>query len=177
MRTESPEIRFERSRVEFLIGMERERHQRLSAIRRAIQPDSSANNENVSTEVLALLNKAINERLGESVERVFRLLHLIYSPTDIQSVYFSFSTRPALRASAVEFLDNLIDPPLRELVVSLVEEREESELVKEAREEGLSRTEAVHRLLEEDDEWLRTIASELAGRWRAEEDVWSSRLA
>jgi len=177
MRTDSPEIRFERSRVESLIEMERQGHQRLSAIRRAIQPDNSPGIENVSAEVLALLNKAISERLGESVERVFRLLHLIYSPTDIQSVYFSFSTRPALRASAVEFLDNLIDPPLRELVVSLVEEREEPEFAKDSSERELTRGEALQRLLEEDDEWLRMIASELAGRWRTEEDVWSSRTA
>jgi HEAT repeat protein len=172
MRTESPEMGFERDRVESLIGIEHERHQRLSAIRRAIQPGDSASSENVSEDVLALLNKAIGERLGESVERIFRLLHLIYSPTDIQSAYFSFNTRPALRASAVEFLDNLIDPPLRELVVSLVEEREEPGLAKESERE-LSRAEAVQLLIEEDDEWLKTIASELAGRWRAEEDVWS----
>jgi AAA family ATP:ADP antiporter len=177
MRTESPEMSFERRRVESLIGIERERHQRLSAIRRAIQSDDSASIEDGSEDVLSLLNKAISERLGESVERVFRLLHLIYPPKDIQSVYFSFNTRPALRASAVEFLDNLLEPPLRELVVPLVEERGESEFSKNSKEIELSRAEAVQRLLEEDDEWLKTIASELVGRWRAEEDVWASRPA
>jgi len=175
MRTDSPKMHFDGDRVESLIRLEHARHQRLSTILRAVEPDNSEGIDKVSADVLALLHKAISERLHESVERVFRLLHLIYSPTDIQSVYFSFSTRPALRASAVEFLDNLIDPPLRELVVSLLEQ-DGSGLGKESREKELSRGEAIQRLLEQEDEWLKTIAGELAGRWSAQ-DMWSPRMA
>jgi len=177
MRTESPEIRFERDRVSSLIGRESERHQQLSAIRRAIRPGELKSDDNFSAEILVLLHKALGERMDESVERVFRLLHLIYSPSDIQSVYFSFNSRPALRASAVEFLDNLIEPPLRALVVPLVEDGEVTEPLKEPKGKELSRIEAIQMLLGDDDEWLRTIASELDGRWRAEEGVPSSRTA
>jgi HEAT repeat protein len=169
MRTESAGIRFDRERVSSLIVLEHERYQRLSAIRRAIQHGQSDGMENPSAEILALLDKALSERLGESVERVFRLLHLIYSPSDIQSAYFSFNERPALRASAVEFLDNLIDPTLRALVVPLVEDSDKSELEKESKLEEMSRAEAIQMLLAKDDEWLSTIASELVGRRRDEE--------
>jgi len=162
MRSESSEIHFDRDRVSALIGMESNRHQRLRAIRRAIQGNLDSENMEAPSDVDALLDKAIGERLDEGVERVFRLLHLIFPPSDIRSVHFSFTTRPALRASAVEFLDNLLDPALRTLVVPLVEDRDEPELSKESKE-ALSRAEALQELLGQDDEWLRTIATELSG--------------
>jgi len=120
--------------------------------------------------------KALDERLAETVERVFRLLALIYSPTDIQTVYFNFSVRPAYRASAVEFLDNLIDPELRNLVMPLVEDSPETKANDdETNGEALQREEALQILLTCDDEWLRTIARELAARLKI--DAWSPRIA
>jgi hypothetical protein len=176
MRNGSLEIRFDLEGVSTLVGKEYERHQTLNAIHRAIRPHSSEHMGNASAEILALLDKAIGERLGESVERVFRLLHLIYAPSDIQSVYFNFNARPALRASAIEFLDNLIEPPLRALVVSLVERRDGAPPAHGSHENELSRAGAIQLLLEGDDEWLKTIAMELR-RNHAEEGVWSSRIA
>jgi hypothetical protein len=122
---------------------------------------------NTSDAVLALLIKAIDERLAERVERALRLLSLIYPPADIRSVDFNIRARPDLRASAVEFLDNLLEAPLREMVVTLVDQPEKPAKVEKSKENAMrSRADAIQALLaSDDDDWLRTIASELAARW------------
>jgi len=44
------------------------------------------------------------------------------SSTDIYSVYYNCKVKPALRASAVEFLDNLLTADLQSTVVPLLED-------------------------------------------------------
>jgi MFS family permease len=174
IRLRREDIHFDAEQVSSLIGTEVERYERMNALGRALETARSQSAKE-SGEILALLEKAIEERQAESVERVFRLLYLIYSPEDIRSVYFSFNSRPALRASAVEFLDNLINPALRAVVIPLVEER--ADVSPEGPgENAMSAAEAVRMLLAEDDEWLRTIAQELESKW-GREGVFSSRIA
>src|SRR5688572_2256549 len=165
MRNQPGELAFEPERVSALIATECERHQRLSMIRAAIRAVDTENAEKGYGEIMALLEKAIGERMAESVERVFRLLYLVYSTNDIRAVYLSFNSKSALRASAVEFLDNLIDPPLRSLVVPVVEDRERSDPNGRSKESELSQADAIRMLMAEDDEWLRTIAGELDEKW------------
>jgi AAA family ATP:ADP antiporter len=154
MRALFPEITFEPERVLALIEAECGRHSRLRTIHRVISP--TAERVVQVDPVVSLLAKATGERLEESAQRVFRLLALIHSPTDIQAVFFNVTSRPALRASAVEFLDNLIQPELRALVLPLVEDQEEKD--------DMLFEEALHRLLAEEDEWLQTITKELTAR-------------
>jgi AAA family ATP:ADP antiporter len=156
MRVLFPEITFEAERVHALIEAECGRHQRLRAIHRAISAGSERGGP--IDQVVSLLTKATGERLDEGAQRVFRLLALIHAPTDIQAVFFNVTARPALRASAVEFLDNLIQPELRTLVLPLVEDHEEKD------EDGIPFEEALQRLLAEEDEWLLTITRELTVR-------------
>jgi len=89
------------------------------------------------------------------LERIFRLVGLIYSPHDIHAVYYNYQAKPALRASAIEFLDNLLDAPLKQVVMPLLEEGRH----------GIGRPmarEAVFEiLLEGRDPWLKMIAKEL----------------
>ena len=70
-------------------------------------------------------------------------------------MYYTCRMRPALRASAIEFLDNLLEKSLKPTVIPLLEE-----------EETLSKAEisgdAVFRmLLGGEDPWLKTIATEI----------------
>jgi ATP/ADP translocase/HEAT repeat protein len=178
MRNEFTDLTFDRERISSLIAAESEKHQRLDAVRDAMGTNGSQDSGAGAREVLELLEKALHERHLESVETVFRLLYLIYLPADIRSVYFSFNSRPSLRASAVEFLDNLLDPNLRALVIPIVEERAAPDSPDRSKEVGnrLTTTEAVRMLLADDDEWLRTIAEELDAKWGAE-GVLSSRIA
>jgi len=70
----------------------------------------------------SLLTRALRERLDQRLERVFRLVALIYPPHDIYSVYYNCKVKPALRASAVEFLDNLLTADLQSTVVPCLED-------------------------------------------------------
>jgi ATP/ADP translocase len=177
MRNQSAALTFDRERISSLIAAEFEKHQRLDAVRDAMEPANSRHTGTASNEVLALLEKALLERHLESIEAVFRLLYLIYQPADIRSVYFSFNSRPSLRASAVEFLDNLLDPNLRALVIPIVEERAPDSAARPREGDNrLARGEAIRMLLAEDDDWLRTIAQELEAKWGAE-GVVSSKIA
>jgi len=163
IRERFPEATFNADRVLELIRQECEKHGRLRLIHQAIQSSPAAPDDDRVGEVLALLTKAIGERMSEGLEKVFRLLALVYPQPDIHAVFFNFTARPALRASAVEFLDNLIDPPLRSLVMPLVEDNQEDRSG-ESRDSEMLRDDALRILLGDDDEWLQTIAKELVVR-------------
>jgi len=163
IRERGPEVSFGTEQVLELIQRECEKHGRLRLIYRAIQSPEADTDAGQSGDILALLVKALGERLAEGLERVFRLLALIYPQADIHSAFFSFTARPALRASALEFLDNLIEPPLRSQVMPLVEDNDEAGPGNfEDRE--MHRGDVLRILLNDDDEWIQTIAKELAGR-------------
>ena len=163
IRERSPEVSFGTDRVLELIQRECEKHGRLRLIYRAIQSPEAESEVRQPGDVLALMVKALGERLAEGLERVFRLLALIYPQADIHSAFFSFTARPALRASALEFLDNLIEPPLRSQVMPLVEDNHEDG-VGDFEDREMHRADVLPILLAEDDEWIQTIAKELAGR-------------
>jgi ATP/ADP translocase/HEAT repeat protein len=176
MHATRPDIAFEPESVSALIRVECEKHRRLMQIRRALGARDGSGIGDETSKVISLMKKAIDERLADTVERVFRLLALIYSPADMQTVYFNFSVRPAFRASAVEFLDNLIDSELRALVMPLVEEPPENGTLEGATNgEELLQEEAIQILLTHEDEWLRTIAKELAAKMNM--DAWRPRIA
>jgi AAA family ATP:ADP antiporter len=161
MRAQFSEFEFDVDRISGLIRDERAKYQHLEEVRQGIRGEPEATDAG-SVEILELLDTAIGERLEENIERVFRLLQLIYPPADIHSAYFSFSSRPTMRASAVEFLDNLLDPSLRPVVVPLVEQPEE-----EVKEGAMTQSEALQTLLREGDALLQSIAAELVSRRRA----------
>ena len=59
----------------------------------------------------------------ESVQEVFRLLMLVYRPDDMHLIFEqSQATDSHLRADALELLDNLIDPPMRRVLMPILEE-------------------------------------------------------
>lgn len=69
-----------------------------------------------------LLIRALGERLDRHLERIFRLLGMRYILHDIYSAYLGiFSKKSDLRANAIEFLDNVLDPGLKKLIIPIVE--------------------------------------------------------
>jgi len=72
--------------------------------------------------------------LEESVDQIFRLLMLLYHPEDIHLVYEQMRTTDTyLRADAIEFLDNLIDPAMRATILPILDEDRFLALVEEER--------------------------------------------
>lgn len=156
MRGAFPGIRFDRQRVVGAIQTERVACDDLKNAQRWLRLNTPPD------PVSSLLIRAVGERMNERLERIFHLLGLIYNPQDIHAVYYNFELKPAMRASAVEFLDNLLDIQLKGMVVPLLEEGHKSFV-------PASRDSVFETLLNADDTWLRTIATEYL--WRETRDV------
>ncbi|MCI0443079.1 HEAT repeat domain-containing protein [bacterium] len=110
-----------------------------------------------------LLIRALEERLDNNLERIFRLLGLRYSTEDMFSAYKGIvSDQSDLRANAVEFLDNILDRYLRRYILPIVEELHQGEALESIREEfGLeepTQKKTLEDLLLGDDSWLRICA-------------------
>ncbi|MEW6751204.1 MAG: HEAT repeat domain-containing protein [Candidatus Latescibacterota bacterium] len=111
-----------------------------------------------------LLAQALAERQGQHLERIFRLLGLRYPPADMHHAYLGLvSGRPLLRASALEFLDNLLAREVKERLVPLLDADSPEALRRHS--EALvgrrisTRTQALHYLLAGRDPWLRACAA------------------
>jgi AAA family ATP:ADP antiporter len=68
------------------------------------------------------LIRLLEQRLDSHLERIFRLLGLRYPPRDVLTAYRGvLEPEESQRASAIEFLDNLLDGDLRHLLVPIIE--------------------------------------------------------
>jgi AAA family ATP:ADP antiporter len=149
MRIDSPGIVVDAARVHRAISKEREEYDRLRAIRARLESNP------LQGRVFPLLMRTLAERLEQRRERVFRLVGLIYSPQDIYSVYYSWQIKPAMRPSAVEFLDNLLDVEMKQTVVPLLEQDADLQV------EVISHAAALEMLLSGEDPWLKAIVRDL----------------
>jgi len=69
-----------------------------------------------------LLIRTLEERLQQTLERLFRLLGLRYPPKEIYSTYRVLADRRAQEtATAIEFLDNLLERPLKRVLLPLLD--------------------------------------------------------
>jgi hypothetical protein len=144
-----PGIRLNSARIVDAIHQEREMYDQLRDVETWLKSNVTGG------PVSDLLFRAVAERMEQRLERIFRLVGLVYSPQDIDAVYYNWRSKPALRASAIEFLDNLLDPSLKETIIPLLEEG--------GREAGrsMSRKAVFQILLQGRDPWLKIIAKEL----------------
>ncbi len=103
---------------------------------------------------LDLLLTLLNERLDNTLERIFRLLGLKYSSGDMYNAYRAItSNSPDLRANAVEFLENILDPNLKRIIIPIIEYSTSALLSEEfnfSRKDGM-----FLELLKEKDSWLK----------------------
>ncbi len=68
------------------------------------------------------LIRVLEKRLDNNLERIFRLLGLRYDPEDIIPIYRNIQDqKPDLRLNALEFLDNLLEPNLKRILIPIVE--------------------------------------------------------
>jgi AAA family ATP:ADP antiporter len=132
----------------------------------AVSAGRSTDEENRVQKVRSLLVRALEERLDNILERIFRLLGLKYSPKDMLNAYFGLiSDKDYLRANAIEFLDNILETSLKRTLIPLVESSR-SDLQKY---EGKSfqpdiagEEESLEIILRGDDNWLKACAMHLA---------------
>jgi AAA family ATP:ADP antiporter len=68
------------------------------------------------------LKRLLQQSLDDNLERIFRLLGLIYSPQDIYNAYLGIRRGATdLKVNAVEFLDNVLETNLKKLVIPVAE--------------------------------------------------------
>jgi AAA family ATP:ADP antiporter len=110
-----------------------------------------------------LLIRALEERRDDTLERIFRLLDLLYPPGDMYNAYLGITSGKArLRADAIEFLDNVLTPALKRIIIPLVESAPSTSSFGWAR--GIpspvvpSYEDAVDSILESEDVWLKACA-------------------
>ncbi len=115
------------------------------------------------------IGATLNLSLDQEVERIFRLLGLLYPEQDFHTSYFGLQSKsPELRANALELLDNILSPRLRDLLLPLLDRQVSmAERVQLANQlVGASvdtREQAVDALLRSDVPWLRAAAVHAIG--------------
>ncbi len=115
-----------------------------------------------------LLAIALQERVDQSLNRVFRRLGLIYSSGDIAAAYLGVtSSEPRPKANAVEYLENALAAEHRALVMPLVDERDDVDRIRLAKQRfGIvagTYEYALGQILQSHDSWLRACSLYVVG--------------
>ena len=113
--------------------------------------------------------RALHESMQQEIERIFRLLGLLYPNLDLHSAYFGLQSNNAtVYDNALEFLENVLKSQLRAILVPLLDGKVSSteraaiaERFVRARVE--SREQAVAELMASDDPWLKSCGAYAIG--------------
>ncbi|HEY6553017.1 MAG TPA: HEAT repeat domain-containing protein, partial [Vicinamibacteria bacterium] len=115
------------------------------------------------------VSHAPREAMAQEVERIFRLLKLLYPRHDLHSACFGVQSEdPVMHDNALEFLDNILRPQLRAVLVPLLDSGVSvAERVRLARRmvgvpiDGPAQ--AAKALLQSDDAWLQSCGAYAVG--------------
>src|SRR5262249_33439056 len=109
--------------------------------------------------------QALNESMRQELERIFRLLGLLYPHIDVHSAYLGLQAKKVtVYDNALEFLDNVLKSQLRAMLVPLLDGRV-SVTQRAAIADRFVRTkvenqeQAVEALVGSDDPWLRSCGA------------------
>jgi AAA family ATP:ADP antiporter len=158
-----PEVAIDRGLIELLLAAEIAGHYRSYQVLGALQP-SLADEDHV---VLA-----VRQSMDQELERIFRLMSLLFPDADLQDAYVGLrSTNPTIRANALEFLDNVLAPSLRQVIVPVLDPQvttaERIALANRYVGAPLTSAEqAIGTLLGSEDAWLQTSAAQAVGTLR-----------
>jgi len=107
--------------------------------------------------------------MEQELERIFRLMALLLPQAGLHDAYVGVrSSNPTVRANALEFLDNVLKPELRQVLVPLLDShvtvQERIDLANRLVGAPLETSDqAVATLLASDDPWLRSCAIQAVG--------------
>ena len=108
-----PEIHLDRTLIELLLAAEIAGHYRSHQVLGAVDGSLPPNDPVIV---------AMRHSMELELERIFRLMSLLYPEAQLQDAYVGLrSENPVIRANALEFLDNVLEPQLRQLVVPLLD--------------------------------------------------------
>ena len=113
--------------------------------------------------------RALTESMQQELERVFRVLGLLYPHLDVHSAHLGLQSKSAaVHDNALEFLDNVLKPRLREMLVPLLDSkvtvRERAYLAQRLVHSKIENQEqAVAALVASDDPWLKSCGAYAVG--------------
>jgi AAA family ATP:ADP antiporter len=121
-----------------------------------------------------LLAQALSEKLSRALDRIYRLLGLLYDWKDVRAARIAIDRGDVrARASAIEFLDNTLSGQLRKTILPLIDEIPAAERVRKGnvllktRIRGVEET--LERLIYDDDPVVAATAIDLV----RERKLWS----
>jgi AAA family ATP:ADP antiporter len=132
----------------------------------ALEPFRNGNQGRKATD---LLRRTIEERLRQTIERVFRLLGLKYPLKEMYSAYVAVSGREAEQVTAaVEFLDHVLERDLKRVLLPLFDAPDH--ILERGRElfnvEPKNVESALRELIVSPDPWLAACAMAVAAELR-----------
>jgi AAA family ATP:ADP antiporter len=162
-----PELTVDRERVEKLVLAEALRYFRYLGLHYNLCRQDGVDRD-------SLVARAMMEKTLRGRDRVFQLLGLLYPWKDVVSARQAMDQGEArLRASAVEYLDNLLSGPLRKRLLPLIEDLPLEQKVAKGnvllKTRLRSREEALARLIYDDDPVVAACAIDLV----REHKMWS----
>ena len=107
--------------------------------------------------------------MQQELERIFRLLGLLYPHLDVHSAYVGLQSKSvSVHDNALEFLDNVLKPQLRDMLVPLLDGKvtvaERARLAQRlVRTKIENQEQAVAALVASDDPWLRSCGAYAIG--------------
>jgi ATP:ADP antiporter, AAA family len=136
-----------------------------------------------SYQVLGTLGGALNdpanpvehglrESMDKESERIFRLLKILYPQYDMHSAYVGLeSTDPIVHDNAVEFMDSVLPPEVRQVIIPLFDRdvtvTERIEMATRMLGSSIGdREEAIEVMAQSQDPWLRACAAYAMGEMR-----------
>ena len=169
IRVKHSELSFKHEVIDDLVLEELRNYYRFALALHSLEENGSQDHG-----VIKLLHRTLQEHLDQKLEAVFRLLGLRYPPRDMLVAYNGIrSSQSALRASAVEFLDNLLQPDFKRLLFPILEASSLANFAGKA-DRLLSFPEKSHTaylryLIQGRDAWLKTIALYVVGSFKLSE--------
>lgn len=115
------------------------------------------------------LTDALQEGMAQELERIFRLLGLLYPHVDAHSAYLGLQSKSAsVHDNALEFLDNVLKAQLRDLLVPLLDGRtsvaERASKANRLIRVAMDKPEhAILALMSSEDPWLRSCGAYAIG--------------
>jgi AAA family ATP:ADP antiporter len=113
--------------------------------------------------------RALDESMHQELERIFRLLGLLYPHLDVHSAYLGLQAKKAtVYDNALEFLDNVLKSQLRAMLVPLLDGRvsvaQRAAIADRfVRAKVENQEQAVEALVSSDDPWLRSCGAYAIG--------------
>jgi AAA family ATP:ADP antiporter len=155
-----PEIATDVTMLETVLGAEIMGHYRSYQILHLLGP---------AMETDGSVANALKESMQQELERIFRILGLLYPNLDVHAAYLGLQSKNiSVHDNALEFIDNVIKLQIREILVPLLDGRvtisERVKIAKRLVHASIDNQEqAVMTLLGSEDSWLQSCGAYAVG--------------